>query len=113
MDNREYTLAELMARPDVMSGMSHADLYQLREKHKSAMAQSILGPYEHQAYARETVAENPLNSIGMALAVPAYTALKAAGLHSARSPASFDEIGHGYKGIAQGLGDYLSKLLRP
>lgn len=36
-------------------------------------------------------------------AIPAYTAAKAVGAVSARSPASFDEMTQGYRGLGEGL----------
>lgn len=69
--------------------------------------QSILGPMEHQQFARESVARNPYLAISLGLAAPIYSAGKYLGLTNARSPASLDELFAAYKGIGQGLNDYM------
>ena len=87
------------------ANMSHADLLNLRNslsdtdpRHKE------LAPYEHRAFAREWAQESPLlASASLPFAIPAYTAAKALGAVSARSPASLDELTQGYRGLGEGL----------
>ena len=101
MDNQ--LLAALLKNPDQMANMSHAQLYAMRQAAPQA-AQAIIGPYEHQAFAREFAQESPVSAaLSLPFAIPAYTAAKALGLEKTRSPASLDEILKGYKGLAQGL----------
>jgi len=67
---------------------------------------AVLGPLEHRDFVREFTRDGgPLAGLSMAAAIPVYTALKAAGLLKARSPASWDEIFAGYEGLFSGLRD--------
>lgn len=66
--------------------------------------QAMLGPMEHEAFAREYTEENPwVGAPAMLAAAPAYTAAKALGLHGGRSPASMNEIAQAYRGVGEGL----------
>jgi hypothetical protein len=67
----------------------------------------ILGPLEHQQFARETVGRNPLMAIPLGIATPLYSAGKVLGLTNARSAPTMDEIFAAYHGIGQGFGDYM------
>ena len=99
----KMVLAALLKDPNKLSSMSHAQLYQLRQGAPKDI-QAIIGPYEHQAFAREFAQESPVSAaISLPFAIPAYTAAKALGFTNARSPASLDEITRSYKGLAQGL----------
>jgi hypothetical protein len=91
-----------------LDNMSHSDLYQMRDAMPNAADQSNLAPYEHQAFARESVGDNPLMALPIAAATPLYTAAKALGLVHSRSPASLEEIIKAYKGIGQGLNNWRS-----
>jgi hypothetical protein len=86
--------------------MSHSDLVNLRNSlPKDDPRQAEIAPYEHQAFAREWVKEDPVTATASLLgAIPAYSAAKAVGVVKSRTPASFDEIASAYKGIGQGLG---------
>lgn len=88
-----------------LAGKSHAELLLIRKNaSQSAASQAILGPIEHRAFAREFVEdEGKMGALGMAIAIPAYSAAKALGLTSARSPASFAEMKQGFAGVAEGL----------
>lgn len=95
-----------------MNYLSHSDLYQARMK-ANPREQASLAPQEHQAFAREWTAENPLVAApSLAFAIPAYTAAKALGLVRARSPASLEEMLAGYRGIGQGLSQRFNSLAR-
>jgi len=65
--------------------------------------QAQLAPYEHQAFAREQTQRNPLAGAGLAVAVPGYALAKLLGISHGRTPASWDEVAGGYRGIGQGL----------
>lgn len=77
---------------------------------QSAAYQALIGPQEHEAYAYDTMMQHPY--LGLAknlLNIPAYSAMKALGLSSGRSPASLDEMASGYNGMWQGLYDNLKR----
>lgn len=86
--------------------MSHADLLNMRAKLKpDDPRQNVLAQYEHQAFAREWVKDNPAVATSSLLAgIPLYTAGKETGLVKSRSKPSLDEMAAAYRGIGQGLG---------
>lgn len=86
--------------------MSHAALVNLRNSLPADdPRQAELAPYEHQAFAREWVKENPVTATASLLAaIPGYTAAKEVGAVKSRTPASLDEMAAAYKGVGQGLG---------
>ena len=94
------------------ANMSHADLLSLRNslanddpRHRE------IAPFEHRAFAREWAQERPLMATAsLPFAIPAYTAAKAVGAVSARSPASFDEMTQGYRGLGEGLLENLRRF---
>lgn len=92
----QYTPAQLSAMP-------HALLYAARDYANPAQ-QAILGPAEHQAFAREATQANPWMAAPIAVATPLYSLYKALASTQARSPASMGEVGGGLMGVAQGLG---------
>lgn len=85
---------------DQLKTLPHAMLYQAREKVPLA-DQGTISPYEHRAFAREVVADNPLMAASLAVAIPAYQAYKS--VKGARSPASLDQVLQGFAGIGDGL----------
>jgi hypothetical protein len=96
--------------PGLLSGMDHASLYMLRERAPKEM-QGLLSPYEHQAFAREAVQENPLMALPIAagtLAWPVYKTLVSPG----RSDPSLDQVTRGLTGVGQGLLGYFGSLGR-
>lgn len=93
---------------DEMEVMPWQDLYDLRLKfHGNQDAQQLIAPFEHQAYAREQVAENPLAAPAWAVMPAAYQAAKALGLAGGdddmSTPASLDQAVAGVKGVWQGV----------
>lgn len=93
---------------DVLSTMPHALLYQARE-YAPKEKQARLSKYEHRAFAREAVTENPLMAIPLAAGVPAYQIYKT--LLGARSKASVSQVTEGLTGIGEGLGNSFDSLL--
>ena len=92
-----------------LEALTHAQLSNLRDKYSSdSKIDQRLAPFEHQAFAREYTKENPVTgSIGLAAAIPLYQLAKGAGFMQnggTATPASFDQVKQGYRGIAQGLG---------
>jgi hypothetical protein len=95
--------------PGLLSGMDHASLYMLRERAPKEM-QGLLSPYEHQAFAREAVQENPLMALPIAAGTLAYQPYKM--LMGARSAPSLDQVTRGLTGVGQGLLGYFGSLGR-
>lgn len=87
-----------------LSKQTFNELYLAREK-ASPEEQARLAPFEHRAFAREFVRDNPVrNALSLGVAIPAYTAAKALGIiKGTRSPASLEEVKQGYKGVGEGL----------
>lgn len=84
-----------------LAAMPWDQLLQLRRRAAPA-DQAMLAPYEHRAYARETVAENPLMALPMALMVPGYQLHKLLGA-GARTRPSWEQLGQGLLGTGEGL----------
>lgn len=94
------------ATDKVSAALSHAELYNLRDKAGATnrLAQNFLAPMEHQAFAREFAKESPLlAAVSLPYAIPAYYAAKKLGLQKARSDPSWEEVKGGYTGLMQGL----------
>lgn len=71
--------------------------------------QDRLAGYEHRAYARETVADNPLMALSLLIATPAYQVAKLTGLTSGRSAPSAWQMGQGLLGIGEGLRNWSNR----
>ena len=93
--------------PSDLATMSHADLFNLRDANSGDYkVQQALAPYEHQAFAREATAANPLMAVPIALATPIYSAAKMLGYGSSdrdTTAPTLSEIGKGLRGVGQGL----------
>ncbi len=90
----------------VSAALSLAQLQKMRnEAGDNPALQQVLGPMEHQAFAREYAQNSPVQAaVSLPFAIPLWTAAKALGIQPARSPASLEEIKSGYTGLLQGLG---------
>lgn len=89
---------------NALAQLSWPDLLELRKRAANQDEQDLLADYEHRAYAREQVAENPLMALPYAAMVPGYQALKLLrGGAGSRSRASLHQLGQGYAGIGDGL----------
>lgn len=86
----------------ILEKAPHSKLYQVREG-ASQEEQNLLAPYEHRAFAREVVQENPLMALPVAAAIPIYAAGKATGIIKARSEPSLEEVKQGFIGLGEGL----------
>lgn len=103
LSSNSMNLLSPQALDNILSSMSHAQLYDARMNANPHM-QAIISPYEHRAFAREYSQESPFSAaVSLPFAIPAYTMAKAMGLTNARSPASLNEIIQGYKGLYEGL----------
>lgn len=89
-----------------LGSLPHSLLYSAREYIPKEL-QGKVSPYEHRAFAREAVGENPLMALPIAVGVPAYQAYKA--LVGARSAPSLSQVGQGLLGIGEGLLSSLRK----
>jgi hypothetical protein len=92
-----------------LSGMDHATLYRLRELAKSQQEQDQLAGYEHRAFAREAVGDNPLMSIPIGLAAPLYQISKFMPGNKSRSNPGLWQLGQAYTSIGEGLMSLLGK----
>jgi hypothetical protein len=92
--------------PDPFAQMSFHELRELRAQMPDA--QQFLAPYEHRAYARELMMQDPMKGLGLLGAIPGYQAAKGLGLMASRTGASqpFQQMGQGFLGIGEGLAKY-------
>src|SRR5512139_1293186 len=72
---------------DELSSMSWLDLYNLRTGAKTKEEQNKLAPYEHRAWAREYVKDNPEAALVMPGMIVAYNIVKGSGVVEGRSQA--------------------------
>lgn len=90
-----------------MAGMSHSQLYLLRSKLTEQKAVDLVAPYEHRAFSREYVAENPVSgTIGMIGAIPGYQVAKAAGMTGSdeqKTGPSLEQMKQGAIGVGEGV----------
>ena len=84
-----------------LAKMTWIDLMGLRSKFKDEKDQNLLAPYEHRAYARESV-NGPLSAAQQAVSAIGYTPYKAI-FGGTRSAPSWNELGQGLLGVAEGL----------
>lgn len=113
------TLTELLAEVDkanaagkagpMLAGMDHYQLYALRDIAKRQDLQDLLAAYEHRAYAREAVGDNPLMALSIATAAPLYQIGKLTGMVPGRSSPSLSQLGQGLTGVGEGLMRYIRK----
>lgn len=109
------TPAKPLPSKEELAQMNWDKLYQLRTANDGNLeAQKLIAPYEHQAYAREAVAEKPWEAPVWAVLPIGYQAYKAlgGGEHDGMTtPASLDQAVAGMKGVGQGLVDAVKKIL--
>ena len=86
-----------------MPTADHSRLYMARYGAKDQDLQDMLAAYEHRAFAREAVKDNPFMAAPIAAAVPIYQLAKLLGLTSSRSSPSMFQAGQGLLGIGEGL----------
>lgn len=91
--------------PDPFSRMSFHELRELRASLPDPQAQQFLAPYEHRAYARELMKQDPVKGLGLLGAIPGYQVAKGLGLMGSRTGSSqpFQQMGQGYMGMGEGL----------
>lgn len=97
-----------MANKDY-STMSWDDLYAMRLANKDPQFQAEIAPYEHRAFAREQVAQNPMLAPVYAVAVPGYQAFKSM-VGTSRTKPSMKQIGQGLLGASEGYDQGVAQL---
>jgi hypothetical protein len=117
MDDAKQRIVTALLQKGNLSQMPHEDLYRMRmQAGANQEAQNLLGPIEHQAFAREWVKDNPFLAVpSLMFATPAYTAAKAVGIlptDETTSKPSWSEIGAGYKGLGEGLVSAIRKVVK-
>ncbi len=93
--------------PESLASTSWNDLLELRRKAgPNKELQNLLAPFEHRAYARETLAAEPSlkNLLGLLVSVPAYSGARSTGILGGRSDPSLEHITQGLIGIGEGVG---------
>jgi hypothetical protein len=98
-------LAKLLNSPDVMSGTDWDTLVGARkELPLTDPRQAQLAPYEHRAWAREQVADNPFLAPAYAAMIPGYQLAKAVmSFAPGQTGPSMDQFTNGMKGVGEGL----------
>lgn len=87
---------------DDLSTADWLSLLQMRKLAQTQADQDRIAGYEHRAYARETVRDNPWMAASLLVATPAYQLAKLAGMGSRSSPGLL-QMGQGLIGIGEGL----------
>jgi hypothetical protein len=99
-----------------LSDMTWDELMDLRmQAGKDIGTQQRLAPFEHRAWARETVGQNPLMALPFAAMIPGYQAAKAVGLLQSDDPKhpttgpSWEQFKQGFTGVGEGLLNWYNK----
>lgn len=93
---------------ETLASLPHSLLYQARN-YVPKEKQKDIAKYEHRAFARESVSENPLMALSLLPAIPAYQLSK---LIDPRPRSGFDpsQILESFVGVGEGLKNaFLSK----
>lgn len=103
------TLAKANLDDETLAQMPHDQLYGMRDYNASKDYQNRVAPYEHRAFAREAVGQNPLMALPIAMAAPLYQVSKMIPGLESRSGASWDQFGQSFRGIGEGLRSYFTR----
>lgn len=87
--------------PDRLKAMDWMTLLQAR-RHVPLEQQNLIAPYEHRAYARETVQHDPLAALGLAVGAIGYQPYKML-TGEGRSTPSMKTMTEGLTGVGEGL----------
>lgn len=101
MSPQEIASSLKSLRPEQLGVMDWGTLLEAR-RHVPMDQQNAISPYEHRAYARETVRENPMSALGIAVGTLGYQPYKAI-MQNTRSKPSLDQLGQGLYGVGEGL----------
>jgi hypothetical protein len=99
----------LRLSPEELQRLDHATLYSARG-YVPREQQNLLAPFEHRAFAREAVQENPLMALPIATGSLLYQPYKA--LMGSRSAPAWNQVGQGLLGVGEGLWQGARGLLR-
>lgn len=69
----------------------------------------MLAPFEHRAFAREYVQDNPLSFPSMMVAPYAYALAKLLRTHGSRTRPSMEQVFAGQHGAVEGIQNYFNK----
>lgn len=101
-------LKDMMGQEEDLSKMSHSELIALRDTNRADKDfQNKIAPFEHRAFTRERVKENPLTAPALAVIVPGYNLAKALGIREGSSDTLVEATKQGLKGIGEGLRAFL------
>lgn len=89
--------------PSYLATLDQPTLLGMRKRATTQEEQDRLAGYEHRAYARETVQQNPYMALSLLVATPAYQLAKLFGTTNSRSRPSLSQMGQGLLGIYEGL----------
>ncbi len=110
--NEMITLGPTKFTDEQLAALPLSDLMFWRrrmEKSGDSASNIRLAPFEHQAFAREYVKDNPISgTLGIGASIPIYQLAKLAGVApitgGPATPPSLKQLVAGYRGIGQGLG---------
>jgi hypothetical protein len=86
-----------------LADLSHEKLYLMRLA-SDLDINKLLAPFEHRAFAREWVRENPWLAVpSLAFSIPGYQLSKMLRLRGEGTGASLDQLFAGYQGLFEGL----------
>lgn len=88
---------------DGLENLDQVELLRRRKLVNDPASQSLLAGFEHRAYARQAVQDNPLMALSLLVATPAYQVAKVLGTQNSRSAPSLHQMGQGLLGIGEGL----------
>lgn len=95
--------------PEQLSKMDFGTLMRARELATDRSQQNALAPYEHRAFTRQAVYDNPLMALPLGLGAVAYQPYKAyKGL--SRSDPSMTQVTQGIAGVVDGLHNRIKEI---
>lgn len=102
-----YNTKPITYSDDELARLNQRRLLELRKSAPNQAEQNRLANYEHRAFARETVAEDPLMAPLLGVAIPAYSIAKALPKsltgNKSRSEPSLEQVRQGFNGIGDGM----------
>lgn len=89
---------------EALASKTFGEMYQIRKTATNQEEANRYGNFEHRAYVREGVQENPANLLAMPVAIPVYAAGKATGvIKGSRSETSVEQMKQAYIGYGEGV----------
>jgi hypothetical protein len=111
---KDKTKPKKLPSEEEMSKMSFIELSGLRYKYdKDTEKQKKIAPFEHRAYAREAVTDNPLLApLFAAFLIPGYQVAKAVGAHGSRTGVDRRQVVEGLLGVGEGIVEPIVKMAK-